>query len=87
MNLGLMFSCVKFAIWLILNIKEFVLDAEARDPAPGKGKEKKAAIVEAVKWAAKVAGMADDVLDKIESTGLIESKIDSTVKSAINGDK
>lgn len=85
MNWSLAYAVAKFVIWLILNIKEFVLDAEERMPEPGKGSEKMAAVKEAVTVAAKIAGMADSAIDAVTGTGLIDTKINDAVAQEING--
>ena len=85
MNWALAFQVAKFVIWLILNIKEFVKDAEERQPFEGKGAEKFAAVVEGVTVAAKLAGMADAAIDAVRATGLIETKVQQAVDTEING--
>lgn len=87
MNLSMMFQIAKFVIWLVLNIKEFVLDAEARDPAPNRGAEKKSAVVKAVKVAASAAGMAQAAIEAVEKMGVIDGEIEDAVASEINPSK
>lgn len=85
MNWALAFQVAKFVIWLVLNIKEFVFDAEERMPEKGRGSEKFAAVKEGVLVAAKLAGMAETAINAVASTGLIDSKINDAVASEING--
>jgi len=87
MNWSLAYSVAKFVIWLILNVREFVRDAEERMPVSGKGSEKLAAVKEAVAVAAKIAGMADSAIDAVANTGLIDSKINDAVAVEINNKK
>jgi len=84
MNWALAFQVAKFVIWLVLNIKEFVIDAEQRRPGSGEGSEKFAAVKEAVAVAAKIAGMADAAIDAVSKLGLIDTKINDAVASEIN---
>jgi len=84
MNWSLAYQVAKFIIWLVLNVREFVKDAEERMPESGKGSEKLAAVKEAVSIAAKIAGMADSAIDAVAKTGLVEQKINDAVATEIN---
>ena len=87
MNWAIAFEVAKFVIWLILNVKKLVIDAEQQLPESGRGSEKMAAVREGIAVAAKVAGMADAAIKAVQSTGLIDDKINSAVSTEINAGK
>lgn len=82
MNLAMAFQVARFVIWLVLNIRALVVQAEAELPESGQGSAKFAAVKEAVTVAAKVAGMADAAISAVQP--LVESKINDAVAVEIN---
>ncbi len=85
MNWALAFQVAKFVIWIILNVKDLVLEAEKNQPLPGMGSEKFQAVKGAMVIAGKVAGMADDAIDAAFKVYDVDKKIDETVAQEING--
>ena len=85
MNWSIAIQVAKFVIWLLLNLKQLVLEAEHQLPEAGQGSSKFAAVREAIIIAAKVAGMADQAIDSVWNTMNIDKRIDETVAKEVNG--
>jgi len=85
MNWTVAFQVARFVVWLVLNIRTLVVQAEEELPEKGRGSEKFAAVKEAVSVAAQVAGMADAAINAVQP--LVESKINDAVAVEINGKK
>lgn len=85
MNWTIAFQVARFVIWLVLNIRTLVNQAEQELPESGRGSDKFAAVKEAVTVAASVAGMADAAIKAVQP--LVESKINEAVAVEINGKK
>ena len=83
MNWTVAFQVARFVIWLILNIRTLVVQAEKELPESGHGAEKFAAVKEAVTVAARVAGMADAAINAVQP--LVTEKINDAVATEING--
>jgi len=82
MNWTMIISVARFLIWLALNIRTLVLEAEENLPEAGQGSRKFAAVKEAVMMVASIMGIAKTALDAIAPQ--VDAKINQAVAEEIN---
>jgi hypothetical protein len=82
-KIQLAIQIARLALFLFFGLRELVLQAEELVPESGKGKEKFAAVKQAIAAAAAVMGIAEQALKVYDKT--IEERIEETVAKEING--
>jgi hypothetical protein len=82
MNWTTIIAVARFLVWLALNIRTLVLEAEENLPESGKGSEKFAAVKDAVLTVASIMGIAKTALDAIAPQ--VDGKINQAVATTVN---
>jgi hypothetical protein len=82
-KIKLMIEIAKYVVFVLLALRDLVIQAEENMPESGKGKIKFEAVKEALLIAAKYAGIGADAIEAIDD--FVSEKINAIVAKEING--